>query len=510
MLGVADRTKLLCRLGVVGVVGLQAFLVTHAIPFEDRWFLHPDDHEVYVFAQQVARTGVPSFANDTSGISPWPVFNSPNAAVVAGRLVAFRAPGIFFALALPAAISVKAAFIAQAGFTAVAIVLMYALAERLYAPFPALLASALFAFSASTMFWGAFLFANLPALAVLLGACRCLVSSRPWVQAVGTWLLVLGILFRYEYVLFTAVLGAGWLWQNRAALRTPRKLRWPLAAGILGGVLVAVVLYALQHTVNLVAIGHNVQDPTTAAVAGSVESVVQTNLLRDGFITYALPLFVVPLICSAATFLVRPRASWLVLLFIATAVLVGGYFLSTGSAPQRFFMSNSQTRYLLPLLAAGSLGIAHLARSAARSVWVLGLLVSCVALHAVGNVTLVSGPDGFESAGIFTRDAVNHTHAADLLPLNAVIVGDWAAKEILNRPVLCPINIPPDQQKKATLDAIHVLLDRNRTVFLASSSGTQLSAYDRGKYAPWIQSDPALTIRPSAIPGYYQVLLRGQ
>lgn len=498
--------RLLHAVAVVLVVA-QTAAVFWMMPLDQRWFLHPDDHEVYQFAERVAETGLPVFPTDASGLSEWPLFNPVNSLEVGDKLVAFRPPAIFYLLAPAAAHSTTAAFVAMAAYSALTALLVYALAARLYGPLPGLFALGLWLFCAPVLFWGAFMFSNLPAVGFLLGAILLLTYDDPYRQALGGFVLSLSVLARYEYALVVAAVGAFWLWRHAVVLRRRSELVLPLAGTAAGALVVAALVYHMYDTLNFIGVTRGIEGTDTSTLENTVGE-INANWLQDHYTRFVPTLMLVPIACGVFPFVSRNRPHWAIYPLGATTAFLAYFFLGNGFSPQQFLMSHSWSRYLLPAVAFGCIGFAHLARDVQRLPLAVPGLALAVVLCGVAGVATAQGPDGFASASRFTADALAHVEAAKQLPPNAVLVGDWASKEMFGIPILCPTNAPKPVQRDETLRVIHVLLEDGHRIFLATNSAPTLSAYDRGKYQPWIQSDPTLEMGPSSVPGFYEVKLR--
>lgn len=498
-----DRWRLL----VLVILLAQALVSTLLMPLEDRWFLHPDDHEAYVFARHVGSGGVPVIALDNNGVSPWPLLAPPDALVMDDRIVSHRAPGLFFLLAPAAAVSPDVAFLAMMLLGALASLALYALAERLYGPKAALVSLVIFAFSAPTLFWSAFLFANLPALAFLLSGFALLTS-----RSVGSWVLSIillsaAVLLRYENALLVAPVAlAAVVTQRQWLFGSFRRffLLSSTAAFALSAVLT--ISWILYDTVNFAAInavpssGAPGPKPTdlSTSYAYTIGAVHGANIAHN-VQAFLLPLAVVPVVGIAIAPLMRGRLGWLMWSMGAGVLALTWFFLGNYFHPQGFLLSHSYSRYLLPLVAFGGICMAHIVFHLPRRSRVrLGAAIAAFAV--VTSISLVGGAAGFESAAAYTTSAREHAKAAEALPSNAVIVGEHAAKMLLDKRVLSPTNAPEDVRRQATLDAVENLTRSGVPVFIPRAYG--------GSYSDWLSEDPRFDLHPSEQPIFLEIALK--
>lgn len=466
------------------------------MPIEDRWFLHPDDHEAYVLSERIGNGEAPFIPLEENTASPWPLFAPPDALLMDGRIVSHRAPGLFYLLAPAAAISPDAAFLTLTLFGGAASVALYILAERLYGAKPALVATSVFAFAAPTLFWTAFLFANIPALTFLLGGLALSTSRRlgAWIGAV--LFFTISVLLRYENALIVLpVAVAGLITQRKWVFASRRRALALFGTAGLAAAAVLAISWLLYGTFNFAAINAVPAQDTTgmkptdvASSYASTVGAVKWENITTNVQTFLVPLALIPFAAIGFSPLVRRNFAWVTWSFGAGVLALTWFFLGNYFHPQGFLLSHSYGRYLLPLVALGALCVAHLVASLpSRCGTTFG--AALVVVSIVASLSLVSGPAGFESAASYTKNARAHAQASAALPIDAVVVGEHAAKMLLEKRVISPTNVPVDLRRDATLDAIENLTRAGVPVFIPRN-------YLRG-YGDWIRDDPRFELQPS-------------
>lgn len=500
--------RLVYRTLAVLLVVTQILLIEHILPLHERWFLHPDDHEVYVLAKQVAKTGTPYVPFDEGDNAS--LFVRPFEHVVDGRIVSQRPPGVFYLFAPAAAVSVEAAFVAMHIVAAAGFLVLFLFLERHYNGFAALLGLAAFAFSAPVLFWQAFLLSNFPGTLLLVISLFLLTHPRRRVQFTGLTCATAAALFRYEFALVAAMLGAAWTVSNARMLVL--KEGWKsTSTAILAFTLPAVLLlmYSLLSygTPNFVAVNIGL-DQTAPEAEPNVSTTLQytvgaigTTNLETNYLTYLAPVSLALLaFISGALLLRRPRMHLVILSFGAAALTLLIFFLGNSFTPVSFRMSGSLTRYALPFIAFGAICVAHVASALDRKKGYKATITLAVLLAAGAGAALASGPEGFDAASDYvTLARLHHEKAADLSP-DGVYVGEHLAKMLLDKKIITPLSIFESNPQRQTVDTMRNLLESDTHVYLSSTFDPQ--------YRQWVRAEPGLELVPVDDGPFLEVRLR--
>lgn len=496
------RSRALWRtLAALLIVG-QAVLALHAMPMEDRWFLDPDDQASYYWARQVADHGTPTVRYDglpLANVSAYPVFATRSALVNdQGEMVTFAPIGMAYLMALPASVSMQAVLWTMVGLTAATLVAFYFLAERLFGPIPATVALGAFAFSPSMVFWGVFPRSNVPAVGLLLAGLWCTTFERPWAKAVGGLLLILTMLLRYDYIVVVGLLGAGWLYETAVARAwTDRRTLGMVAGGLVGAVLLTLLVYASYNTINFPAIAVG-QDPTGNAVE-QVSQGVSGSVLRSNYERF-LPVYGAYFVAGVAGAWLCGRQRWPILPLLAGSVAFGLVFFPHHFTTHDLLMRNSMSRYLLPSVAAGALGIGFLFKGKTDWLRVAGVAAVCL-LVVLAGIPLATGETGLATTK--TNLAIQKRQAELGAELNAstVFVGHSLAFVFPEREVVGFLGVPGAKQQSETLNVTQRLLELGYQVLGDNFKPAQ--------YKPWFQRDARFAVQIYGADGlFYKVTLK--
>ena len=466
----AHQHKIAFRVLALAIIAMGVVVSYQLYPASERFVLHPDDHNAYIFGREVLRHGTPAIPYvrlDPTNVTPYPVFAPVGSRLnTEGQVVTSGAPGIYYLLA-PVAWSFEASLAYIQVACAVSLFVFYLYLERHFPGWAAIVGLAALAGSASVLFWGSFLMPNAPAVGLLFGGLLLVDGVRPTRKFAGGFLVVLSAIFRFEYLILVMTLGIGWLVSMRHSWRTTPITAWALLGGMsAGALLLGALSWILYGTANVIAVSRNTPTAFDETLTGTIAN-TGISVFQGSFLNFTPFVMVFGLACICIPFLER-RGGQTHLPLVVGVFGMMAYILFTGFSPQVFFMSHSYTRYVLPLVAVGSLGIALAWNSAPR--WTRVALAATVVLTITASIVIVAGPDGFGTAREIEHRALQERAFADLLPADAILIGDQQSKWVDSRQTLAPSAIPVETRDAILHDIVFRMLASGHHLYVSRST----------------------------------------
>lgn len=432
----------------------------------NRWTLHPDDHDVYVFSRVLLRTGhlwYESSYNEefkTEAFQPaLGRFESDGSDRYAVR--ALYSPGIYVVAAPGHLAGLRGPFLIVSALGVAGILFLYFFVKEIFDRSTAMVASVFLGFSAAYAYWSDMLFSNVPALAFFTGGLLFLsrAVSRPAKRTyyfLAATLFVLSAWMRYDYLLLAAVVAAVLLLAYR------REIHWPFAAQ---SAAVIVALSLVFMTANFLMTGsvtgskgvYGAGKASAGDIIGYFPRVSVGAIVTNAWMYLLLvaPALVVLGVLGGALLLARDRSGFAWILVLVPLVVL--FFFGKGDGfwgYGRNWLASSYTRYFLPAFMCLAVLAAAFTMWAVRRVnrekAAAGLLALLLSAHlATSMCVLFKNQFGLEFTDRYNgnRKCVDAFFAGT--QEEAVVVDlssdDYFRFDIVSRTVLNPSYFPKEE-----------------------------------------------------------------
>ncbi len=177
---------------------------------QNRWTLHPDDQEVFIFSRVLFETGhlwYQSPRNDEYNTNAFkPSLEDFESGSEGHKRYSRRPPGIYFLLSMGHLFGFQGPFLIVSILGCLAVLFLYLIVRELYGRRAAMISAAFFALSPPVVYWSNMLFSNMPALSLLLGGLYFLVKIIKYGERAHYFLscvfFVSAVWVRYDYIFF--------------------------------------------------------------------------------------------------------------------------------------------------------------------------------------------------------------------------------------------------------------------------------------------------------------------
>jgi hypothetical protein len=492
------RKVAIVMLALAVALVLQIVIGTTLPRRHDMWFTSPDEASAFRLAHQVVETGVPGYEIDIDhqeSVRPRDSFVTSNG-------IRFKYGLANSYLLSPFALSDKAVFFAPTAFACGSTLLIFAIAVRFGSPFSAALSAILFGTAAPVLFLANFSFTNLVSLFALLGTLAGIVYARSALTVGGAAFLV-GVLglFRPEYWLTGGLFAASFAfaqgWHRKRAFVVA-----VIAGLVVASVVVILALYLVYGDVNpFVALtgstspeeGDQGNETPDSNIFDKLTGVITPGRVLQSVLLYALRLSPVALLGAAGLLFWRKDTQKshlpglaLGLSMLIFAVVFGGNIFNTGDGSP---LRSSYSRYFLPNIAAGcilttALFEALVSKVAFGKMAAILVTATCV---AAGTSSVALGNDlDFWYGHMQTARELDK--AAELLPHNAIIIGDAHDRMVLVRPIMPPSLFPEASREQDLLNTSYDFLTHGTPLFLGRS-------FAPPSYKEWFEADGRFSLR---------------
>lgn len=475
------------RLVPGALILLHLVVVASFIPLEDRWYVSPDDGDVLRYGRAILERGVPVLsteasvpagANATEGYLRGGNFLNSN-----GEIATVRPPLIFYLLAPSTNFGTQWILASAQILTVASLVAIYALFEKIGGQRMGNIALMTVLFHPSFLYWSWTLKSNILGVGLLAFGVRLLMTDRPLPIAGGGMILATLPLARFELGV-PAALGGLWAFGAMAlkGKETMVKAAALAGAGLFGLAVVLALSWRAYGTLDLLdvvagRIGSETSGETP--LSGPVnprDYVLSAQLERYSFLIF------LPLTSLAGASMLSARRS---LVWIATlgCFLLTAYIFSGTYTPQPFFMHDPPTRYMLPLVLAAAMVLAHALRRAPKGARVTFL--AAVLISSFAAISFLQTDGGYRETRDHLRYEISLVESAESMPADAIVVGAFMSNVFPDRYALIPESWPdPVGRRDQTVKEAHNLLNQGFSV---------IGEYQNsGQFPNWIDEDPRM------------------
>ena len=468
----------------------------------NRWTLHPDDQDLFLFSSVLLHTGnlwCQSPLNDEydtdafrPGIDEYRCDDSSG-----HKIRANYTPGIYFLLCPGHLVGFRGPFVIVSIMGVLGVLFLYLLVRELYDYRIAMMAAALLGFSAPYIFWSNMLFSNIPAVSLFLGGlyflARAVRHDGKRIDYLATIAFFsFAVWIRYEFILLVLVV----LLVVTVTYRKRLRRRYVMEAAVLV-VLIGALLTGLNYLTTGSIFGLH---PETGMGSTASTMLVQypTSMLRYRvvqtiatnarmYIYGVSPILTVIGLLGIVYCLRKKRDGFLVAILLVGLLVL--YYFGKGTGFWGYgdnIMAASYTRYFLPVLAclavfAGVFCVRYLGEHLNRRAVVL-VLALVITAHVVVSMNMAAGMKfGLNYVDKYFGHRRDTNYFVAGLQEAPVLVdltrGGFYEKMILSRTVLVPQYIPENEREERTVEIITDLVSRGVPVYVLDT--TERSLFNR-------------------------------
>ena len=466
----------------------------------NRWTLHPDDQDLFVFSEVLLHSGHLWYQSplnaeyDTDAFRPG--LDDYESDPAAGEKIRARyTPGIYFLLCLGHIAGFRGPFIIVSIMGVLGVLFLYLLVRELYDYKTAMMAAVFLGFSAPYIFWSNMLFSNIPAVSLFLGGLYFLARAVRYrgrrIDYLATILFFsFAVWIRYEFILIVLVALLVVVFKYRRGIRLKYVIE-SIALVVLLGALFAGLnqlttdsafglhpAKGVGGTANLMLVKY-----PTSLFGNRVAHAIFYNARM--YIYAVAPVLTVLGVLGVVYCLKKKKREGFLVALLLVGLLVLYYYGKSGSywGYRDNIMASSYTRYFLPVMAglavfAGVFAVRYLGERLNRRAAVL-LLALIIIAHVVVSVNVAQGMKfGLEytDRSFGHRRDVNYFIAG--LPEDSVVVDltqdGFYNLMTISKTVFVPDKIPEHEREERTVEIITGLVSSGVPVYAINTEGRGL------------------------------------
>jgi hypothetical protein len=438
---------------------LMAILYNYINIHNSNWFFHPDERDVYVFANQFYEHGNLKIESPAKPLNT--SFMTPDGSTqLHGSLLPGRSLGIYILLAPFFIAGSNGPFLAIPFFGFLLLLFVFLISRDVFDKKTAYLATLILGFSPYFILWNNMLFSNIPALMFLLGGIYFL-KKKGKALLISPLFFAMSIALRYEYLIYVClIMLAIVIVEKQAAIKKiiPMLLAIglfltpiPLANHALYGRYTSFGYTQKSYDLNA---GKTI-DYSSASSGGASGQFKKISKRFGGQFNSSMPknfytniseylLVVAPLLLVLGSLgllklnrkLIHEPAI-LGLIFISIFTLIYFWTAPGYNGFGKSWLVSSYTRYFLPV----AVTLAVFSAYALRKILVTrNTLLGCtLAVYAVFSISVsFNSRLGVNSVLAEKKENKKINTIALNLPKNSIIISNFYSKAIINRPVLIP------------------------------------------------------------------------
>ena len=506
----------------------------------NRWTLHPDDHDLFIFSDVLLHTGHLWYESPlnteyhTDAFRP-PLTDYESDSAEGVKIRARYTPGIYFLLGLGHIAGYRGPFVIVSIMGVLGVLFLYLLARELFDYKVAMMSAIFLGFSSSYIMWSNMLWSNIPAVSLFLGGMYFLAMAARHCQRRAYYLasvafFALSIWIRYEFIALAAVVILVVVVKYRHRLRMKYILQAALLALVIGGIF-AGLNYLTTETIFGLHPSKGVGGTAKLMLVRYPTSIFGQRILRAisnnarMYIYDVAPVLTVLGLLGVVYCFRKKREGFLIALLLV-GLLVLFYYGKSGSnwGYGQNLMASSYTRYFLPIMAAlaifaGVLTVRYLGEGLSRRAAVVVLALIVVAHVAVSVKIVQEKKFGLEYVDRYCEHRRDVNYFVAGLPEDAVIV-DTSSNAfhyymIISRTVFIPDLLFEDEREEKTVEIITDLVSRGIPVYIIDNPERSLFDIEllEARLSPVSLQDiehPVIFRVGAKTPEIYQVVTDGQ
>jgi len=463
---------------------------------ENRWTLHPDDHDAYIFSKVLIETGhlwyqsqlnieyntsifIPSINNYVS--------TDPNDSIKATRF-----PGLYFVVYLGNLFGYVGPFYFVSITGIMCVLFLYLIVRELYNHKVAMISSVIFGFSAPIIYWSNMLFSNVPALFFFLGGLYYLIKliGQDTIKYAGYFSIIFfifSIWIRYDYIFYVAITIFTYLIIHHKKVASMNKQNF-LKLSVLLVLAIIIIGYTNYLTLGAVA-GFN-NNPNDESIGESALELFLKYPIRQFdmdvlFSNVAMYIYqIVPMLflfgILGMIFSLKNGKSYEITFFLIMifSVLYYGKNSDFWGYGLNWFAS-SYTRYFLPVYCVLSIFsgifVYTLLKDHTKTKWLSCSIIGIVLLLNITGSSMIldSTTFGIKSTELYQREYKELDEFFGTFPNNSVLIDTSKGhlqKKIIHRTLIVAPEIAHEKRNESLTNAIEYLIDNNYPVYVVDHS----------------------------------------
>ncbi len=511
---------------------LLLFVLFNLLNFSgNRWTLHPDDHDIYVFSKVLLTTGRLWYKTPYNekfrttafqpGLDRYSSGGNDRFAVRAAY-----SPGIYAVTAPGHLAGPYGPFFIVSSLGIMGVLFLYFFVREVFDRGTAMVAAVFLGSCAAYAYWSNMLFSNVPALAFFTGGLYFLAKTvslpgRRTYYFLAVIMFILSVWVRYDYILLVAVVGLVTL----VAYRRNLNRRFAAQSGLLAlasALVVGVANFLMSGSVTGIKGAYGAAGKSTGEVVRYLPKLSLGAVARNAwmYIAWVAPIMVILGVLGAALVLLKKRSGFAWMLLLIPLVVLVLFGKSTGFwGYGKNWLASSYTRYFLPVFMCLAVLAAVFTVWAARKMPLKSagatLVLILVALQLAASAYVLFG----NQFGLTFTDRYNGNRKSvdaffSAVPAGAVVIDlssdNYFRFVIVSRPVLNPSYFPQEQAGTRLAEIIEELRAEGAPVYVINNPERSMmdpAALDRENGSITVRSigNPAVFQYGSRTPDVYTV-----